>query len=174
MITLEEYKEILANHFIHNQDNNLIKLNERKKYLSEHYSDEYLNKIISDTYQFIEDVLNNEMIEKDYFSMSLSNNPIGDIFLNLVGGWNSDTLYFDSCGRIISNRILKSVFGLHTSSMRGKATRHAPLGRLPSAPLANVHDSRHATLKRRFNVGKALRQQRVPRENLERLVSKAV
>ena len=115
MITLEEYKEILANHFIHNQDNNLIKLNERKKYLSEHYSDEYLNKIISDTYQFIEDVLNNEMIEKDYFSMSLSNNPIGDIFLNLVGGWNSDTLYFDSCGRIISNRILKSVFGLQTT-----------------------------------------------------------
>ncbi len=115
MITLEEYKEILANHFIHNYDNNLIKLNERKKYLSEHYSDEYLNKIISDTYQFIEDVLSNEMIEKDYFSMSLSNNPVGDIFLNLVGGWNSDTLYFDSYGRIISNRILKSVFGLQTT-----------------------------------------------------------
>ena len=118
MITLEEYKEILANHFIHNQDNNLIKLNVRKKYLSEQYSDEYLNKIISDTYQFIEDVLNNEMTQNDYFSMSLSNDPVGDIFLNLVGGWNSDTLYFDPCGRIISKRILKRVFGLQTTGGR--------------------------------------------------------
>ena len=61
--------------------------------------------------------------------------------------------------------IPKSVFGLHTSSMRGEATRYAPLGRLLSAPLAKVHDSRHATLKRRFDVGKALRQQRIPKES---------
>lgn len=109
MISLGEYKEVLVNRCRYACDDNDIKRKERREYLDKHYSDEYLNKIINDSYNVIRTIF--DISEKGYCLIELEDSKINGISLNLTFGWISDRLYIDNCGNIISSYILRRVFG---------------------------------------------------------------
>ena len=81
--------------------------------MSYKYSDEYFEKIISDTNNFIYDVLSSETVKYGgHFSKEIDNDTTSYINLNLHGGWHSDTLFVDdTSGRIISRYLMQQVFG---------------------------------------------------------------
>lgn len=109
MITLEEYKEYLINTYVYEIDNSNIKKIERHKKLNKNYQDNYLNKIIIDTYKLINLIL--EVKNNNYYSIKINENNPNYISLNLTGGWHSDTIYEDFNGNLISEYILKYFFG---------------------------------------------------------------
>lgn len=109
MITLEEYKKYLISTYHQEYDNTLEKQKERKKRLEKNYSDEYLAKIIDNTYELVKKILEaNEVI---YYNVELSGEDQDNISLNLIGGFNSDIIYKDIYGNLISKYILKETFG---------------------------------------------------------------
>lgn len=109
MISLEEYKNILIDYYFYECDNSIEKRKLREQNLNKEYGDEYLNKIIEDTYNFIKKIF--DEIENSYFKIPLYEDTTSYISLNLIGGYSSDTLFTDCSGSIISRYILKRTFG---------------------------------------------------------------
>ena len=109
MINLEEYKNVLVNIYRYEIDNSESKREERKELLNKRYSDEYLNKIITDTYNVIKSIF--DISDNGYCDISMDDDTTCYISLNLTGGYSSDILYIDSYGNIISRYILKETFG---------------------------------------------------------------
>jgi len=111
MITLEEYKEYLINHYRSAYDNNPEKREERKRILERKYSDEDLQIIISQTYDFIRDVLLSDTLELGYVKIPVYDDTTEYISLNLVGGYFTDMYIIDDNGRQISEYIINKFFG---------------------------------------------------------------
>lgn len=109
MISLEEYKNELIAVYRYQIDNNEIKREYRKEYLAKNYSDEYLERIINNTYDVIKTFFD---ISKDGFcDIDMDEDTTTYISLDLSGGYFSDRLYIDSLGNVISEHILKRTFG---------------------------------------------------------------
>lgn len=108
MITLEEYKKYLTSTYIYEYDNTKEKYHERTATLKSKYHDEYLAKIIIDTYKVIKLL---ESVSDPYYNISIDENTPEYITLNLIGGWHSDTIYKDNDDNLISIYILKRHFG---------------------------------------------------------------
>ena len=110
MITIEEYKNSLINVYWYRADNTDLKRKERREYLKNHYTDEYLNKIINDTYEFAKLVLKEDTIKWNYCEFSIDKPLINYIGLGLIGGHFADKLYYYD-EYVISERILEYIFG---------------------------------------------------------------
>ena len=111
MISLTDYKNYLIESYHHEIDNTAEKREERREELEKNYGDFQLLRIINDTYSFVLSVLNSDVEEKGYYKFPIDYDTTDYISLNLSGGWHSDKLIMDSRGRMISNYILKQVFG---------------------------------------------------------------
>ena len=112
MISLSEYKQHLISVYSWPIDNSKDEFEKRKKIMNDKYPDEYIEKIISDTKDFIYDVLSSETIKSGYFLKEIDDDTTSYIDLNLSGGAYSDTLFVDdSTGRIISNYLMHQVLG---------------------------------------------------------------
>ncbi|MBR4178257.1 MAG: hypothetical protein IKR57_02780 [Bacilli bacterium] len=111
MITLDEYKKHLVGVYKYEIDNTKAKIYNRKDILGKTLNDFQLQRIINDTYDFIKDVLSCDTINRDYCKFELEDDTTSYIYLNLVGGYNSDTLYKDFKNRTISKYIVKHVLG---------------------------------------------------------------
>lgn len=111
IITLLEYKRYLVDFYRYEIDNTPLKREERRKNLVYSYSDEYLQKIIDDTYSFLNDIFNSSTIELGYCEFEISYNRIKEIYLNISGGYSADLIYTVSNGRLISEYILQQLFG---------------------------------------------------------------
>ncbi len=112
MISLSEYKQHLLSFYTWPIDGNIDEIEKRKKIMNEKYSDEYFEKIISDTNSFIYEVLLSETVKYDYFKKEIDDDTTSYIDLNLHGGWPSDTLFVDDIsGIIISKYLMQQVFG---------------------------------------------------------------
>ena len=109
MVGLDEYKKRLIDYYYYECDNNIEKRKLREQNLNKEYGDEYLNKIIEDTYNFIKKIF--DEIENSYFRIPLDEDITSYISLNLIGGYSSDTLFTDCSGSIISRYILQRTFG---------------------------------------------------------------
>lgn len=110
MISLNEYKEYLVDKYNYEIDNNEEKREYRNRLLSTMFEDAFLEKIISDTYEFVGDILNSTAINDGYYIIQVNDDETSYISLNLIGGYPSDTLYKDNNGRIISRYIISDVF----------------------------------------------------------------
>ena len=112
-ITLEEYKNYLVNKYVYEYDNNEKKRQKRLSILNRNYNDEYLEKIIIGTYNFVNKII--EIYENnphEYIEIPLEREPkITYIDLFLMGGWKSDTIVSDSENNFYSIYILKEIFG---------------------------------------------------------------
>ena len=116
MISLSEYKQHLISVYSWQIDNSKDEFEKRKKIMNGKYPDEYIEKIISDTKDFIYDVLSSETIKSGYFLKEIDDDITSYIKLDLHGGWHSDTLFVDdTSGRIISEYLMKQVFGSYLS-----------------------------------------------------------
>lgn len=111
MISLNEYKNYLVNTYSWPIDNSNELALRRRKLLELKYGDEFLSKVINDSYSFAKSVLNSNTINNGYFRNELSDDTTMYINLELHGGWMSDTLFVDSEGRYISKYIIKKIFG---------------------------------------------------------------
>lgn len=111
MISLNEYKDYLANTYSWSIDNSSELVLKRKKLLELKYGDKFLSKVIGDSYSFARSVLNSSTINNGYFRNELSDDTTIYINLELYGGWMSDILFVDSKGRYISKYIIKTIFG---------------------------------------------------------------
>lgn len=109
MITKEEYKKQLINAYYNEINNTAIRKKYRKEKLQANYNDEYLNKIIIDTYNFIKKIFNK--IKDNQCKIELKNSLIFNLSLDFIDSYVCDRLYIDVDGNIISSRILKYVFG---------------------------------------------------------------
>ena len=114
IFNLENYKNYLIEVYTYEIDNNEYSKNKRKEYLENHYSDEFLESIINDTLNFsiylLESNLGNETRWCDIDLLE----DASYIFLNLTGGWFSDTLYrinYDGKEITISKHLLKKFLG---------------------------------------------------------------
>ena len=87
----------------------MVTIDEYKKYLL-NIEDNYLEQIINDTYDFIKDIFLCESLIQGYCELKLKDNTVNYISLN-IPGTKVDELYTDIKGRLISNYILKQVFG---------------------------------------------------------------
>lgn len=111
MISLEEYKNYLISSYRYETDNTEEKRKERSIILESLYSNEELERIINDTYDFINDMLNSETIEFGYYKEILDNKKIEYIFLNSIGDAFADIIYYDKNNRRISKYIMHYIFG---------------------------------------------------------------
>lgn len=111
MLSLNEYKNYLINTYRWPIDNSADLILKRKRILEEKYGDEFLSKVITDTYDFARSVLTSNTINSGYYRSAVSGDTTSYINLGLHGGWMSDTLYVDSNGRYISNFVIKTIFG---------------------------------------------------------------
>ena len=111
MVTLDEYKNYLLNNYRYKIDSLPEKARERERLLSKYYPDEFLNKIINDTYEFAIDIFNSETLKYGYCHFEIDDDTTFGIDLNITGGGYSDKLYKDSNERIISEHILETIFG---------------------------------------------------------------
>lgn len=109
MITLDEYKDELTSVYYYEMDHSEASKENRKDYLNQYYGDEYLNKIINDTYQVIHQIVDSSPI--GYYHIEMNEDTISYISLNLTGGFFSDRIYTDIEGNMISECILKRTFG---------------------------------------------------------------
>ena len=110
MISLNDYKNRLIERYSWPVDNTELEIEKRRQLLTKKYSDDYLEKIISDTNSFIKDVLSSETLEYDYYESEIDEDTTTYIDLDLHGGWSSDVLYIDSTGRIISHGLISQFF----------------------------------------------------------------
>lgn len=110
IFNLERYKEHLVSVYHYKMDNNEVSKNKRIQNLKNHYGDECLQRIINDTQAFIIYLLENNLTNETHIcDIDLLEDP-DYIFLNLVGGWFSDTLYklnINGDDKIISRYLLK-------------------------------------------------------------------
>ena len=111
MMSLNEYKDYLANTYSWSIDNSSELALKKKKLLELKYGDEFLSKVISDSYDFARSVLDDESINYGYYKSNVLDDTTSYINLGLHGGWMSDTLYVDSEGRQVSAHIIKTIFG---------------------------------------------------------------
>lgn len=111
MVSLNEYKNYLANTYSWSIDNSEELALKRRKLLELKYGDEFLSKVIGDSYNFARSVLDDESINYGYYKSNVLDDTISYINLGLHGGWMSDTLYVDSEGRQVSAHIIKTIFG---------------------------------------------------------------
>ena len=111
MITLTEYKRHLIEVHRYPIDNEPENIKHRIESLARQYNDDYLTKIINDTYDFILDVLNSKTISHGYCKFELEEDKTQYISLNMCGGFSSDIIYKDMQDRLISSYIMKLVFG---------------------------------------------------------------
>ena len=112
MISLSEYKQYLISVCHWPIDHDIAEIEKRKKTMNKRYSDEYLEKIILDTYSFIYEVLESETVKDGYFLKPIDDDTTSYIDLNLSGGAKSDTLFVDDkTGRIISRYLMHQVLG---------------------------------------------------------------
>lgn len=114
IFNLENYKNYLIGVFHYEIDNNETSENKRRKVLNNHYGDEQLQKIIDDTLSFSIYLLEcNLQNETRWCDIDLLEDA-DYIFLNLTGGWFSDTLYKINCKDseiTISRYLLKRFLG---------------------------------------------------------------
>ena len=110
MITLEEYRDHLITLSYCGYDCTDERLHARKRTLSRDYGYDLLQKIIDDTYRFMEIVLTDETIENGYCSFELEDDTREWISLGLVGGNSSDTL-FKVDGLTVSRYIMHHELG---------------------------------------------------------------
>ena len=113
MIALEEYKMFLVNYCKYNIDRSYEQIKIRQKYLDKYYGDEYLKKIIIDTYELINQIFEFDTINFGYCSFDIDEDNTTGINLNITGGGFSDTLYIYQNEKLISEYILKQTFGKH-------------------------------------------------------------
>ena len=111
MISLEEYKKYLLNSYCYPIDSLPDRVKERKYFLERNYPDNFLNKVIEDTYLFVKDIFNCETLKHGYCDFEIDDDTSFGIYLNISGGGYSDNLFEDNEGKIISEYILKTVFG---------------------------------------------------------------
>ena len=111
MTTIDEYKEYLINYYRWPIDNNEESKRKREVYLLSKYSDQYLQKIIDDTYNFIKDIFSSDTIKFGYCIFDANENSISYINLAIHGGGPSDNIYIDLEERNISEYLLKQIFG---------------------------------------------------------------
>jgi len=111
MISLDEYKNYLVSVYNWPMDNTDLEIEKRREMLATWYPDEYLGKIISDSYDFALDVLSSDTLIRGYYSQEVEEDTTSYIYLGLHGGWHSDTLFTDSKDRLVSRRIMKHIFG---------------------------------------------------------------
>lgn len=114
-MTLAEYKKSLIDYYRYEFDNCESKRLEREEILSRNYSDQYLNKVISDTYSLAREIFDMETVKAGYCEIELKLDSYSNwsevISLNLLMGHSSDELYYETNDRIISKYILKKIFG---------------------------------------------------------------
>ncbi len=111
MITLEEYKKYLLNVYRYKIDSTPEKFKKREILLANNYSDDFLSKVISDTYEFTKEIFNCETLQYGYCDFEIDEDTSFGIDLMITGGGYSDTLLKDSEDRIISEHILETIFG---------------------------------------------------------------
>ena len=119
MITLEEYKSHLLNQYLYPIDRGPERLEKRKKALAKNYSDEYLSRIISDTYEFAEAILNSDFSGNMECEFNVSDIVSRVIDLNVEGGSCADILYLNHLGKIVSDYILRLIFGYNLIIVSG-------------------------------------------------------
>ena len=81
MITLNEYKNHLVSVYNWPIDNTEVEIEKRRIHLNQNYEDEYLEKIINDTYSFIKDVLTSDAIERKYYKKDVNEDTTKSIYL---------------------------------------------------------------------------------------------
>ncbi len=111
MITLNDYKKHLVEHYVYEIDNDSSKQEIRKQSLERQYSDEQLSTIVNNTYSFLKELLEYLEPYDTFWKIPLEEDTTSYISLNLVGGYSSDVLYKDDKGRTISNYIISQVMG---------------------------------------------------------------
>ena len=117
IVTLDEYKEYLISFYRWNIDSSEEMKNKRAETLARKYSDQYLQKVIDDTYSFIEDIFASDTIERGYCTVEVDEtSAISSICLGIHGGGDADRIYVDFQDRNISSYILHKVFGKKFSS----------------------------------------------------------
>jgi len=111
MITFEEYKQYLLDYHRYKIDELPEKVDERKKMLKAFYPDDFLKKVVSDTYEFTKDIFECDTLKDGYCDFEIDEDTNSGIYLNISGGGNSDELYRDNNGKVISWYILHKLFG---------------------------------------------------------------
>ena len=111
MLTLFEYKELLVNHCKYKFDNTELKKENRRKKLINEYQDDFLEKIIKDTYSFIRLLLDLDLQDKDTYSFPVNNISLINISLNDYIEDNADEIFVFLDNILISKRILKEELG---------------------------------------------------------------
>ena len=107
MIELNEYKQMLVNKSSYDRK---TKLESQKNLILEH-SDEFLQSVIDETYQFIDEVTNPKIHILHYNRILVYNKRIISIFLDKNNRVPVDKIYFDDTGKMISATIMQNVFG---------------------------------------------------------------
>lgn len=110
-ISLEEYKNSLIDFTLYNYDRTDEKRQERIKELNNKYGDEFLQKIIDDTYEFAKDIINLDSTKLGYCEIELDDDTTTYIKLGLVGGYFSDKLIVTNDGKMVSEYIMDKIFG---------------------------------------------------------------
>ena len=111
MINVDRYKEYLINFFRDEYDNNDEKRAERKELLNKNYNDNFLERVITDTYDFLYDLLNNENIKNGYYYLPLEEDTTIYLSLGILGGYSSDYIYVTPSNRLVSRYIVKKELG---------------------------------------------------------------
>ena len=123
MISQDRYKNELIKYFQHKSDNKM-KRKEKISCLEQSYTDEYLNRIISDTYEFTKYVLSQDTVGCGFCSLEVDNIYVNYIGLGLIDGKFADKLYYYG-DYIVSERILKDIFGKQlTIEIKGDIYAH--------------------------------------------------
>jgi len=111
---LNNYKKQLIDKYVYEIDNNEVAKTKRTEYLKQHYSDEFLQTLIHDTQDFIITLIENNLSNHvGYAEIDLLKDA-EFMFLNLIGGWFSDTFFTVECEsgeKIISLHLLKQFLG---------------------------------------------------------------
>ena len=117
IVTLDEYKENLISFYRWNIDSSEEMRRKRAETLERKYSDQYLQKVIDDTYSFIKDIFASDTVKRGYCTVEVDEvSAISSISLGIHGGGDADKIYVDFQGRNISSYILHKVFGRKFSS----------------------------------------------------------
>lgn len=116
-ITLEQYKNYLVSRYSWECDNTEQGRINRMSLLNNRYTDEYLENIITGTYNFANKIIKKyENTCMNYINIPLEKEPnIVYIDLNLRGGWWSDIIVNDSDNNFYSVELVKEIFGPYFS-----------------------------------------------------------